>query len=323
MKLCFTSDLHGDKQLYTQLVDLIHRERPDILLLGGDQCHTVTGDSAIEEQQVWLLTEFRRFLEEIRPICCIFWTSGNHDLAGNLPAVTELQCQNLITNCDLQPVDLGEDISLLGFPFGPVNGWPYRDWERLDTDQSLPLKQYPQSFLTVNGRMDQVRTDDYFRSLPRLADLLDESLRQVQGNHILLLSHYPPYGINLDISSYGHQIGCRKLREVLPSSDITMVCSGHVHEAPYLTGCWFKTIGPTLCVNPGQWGEKLHALLIRTEDIQESLVHTVFGNYENSYIPRYSAEEMRRVLEQRWKSDRTTPLNQKKKLLSWIGSLLR
>ena len=64
MKLCFTSDLHGDKQLYTQLVDLIHRERPDILLLGGDQCHTVTGDSAIEEQQAWLLTEFRGFLKK-------------------------------------------------------------------------------------------------------------------------------------------------------------------------------------------------------------------------------------------------------------------
>ena len=94
MKLCFTSDLHGDEQLYTRLVDLIHRERPDILLLGGDQCHTETGDSAIKEQQAWLLTEFRRFLEEIRPVCSVYWTSGNHDLAGNLPAVIELQRQN-------------------------------------------------------------------------------------------------------------------------------------------------------------------------------------------------------------------------------------
>jgi Icc-related predicted phosphoesterase len=232
MKICFTSDLHGNERLYTQLVDLIHREWPDILLLGGDQCYTVTSDSAIDKQQAWLLTGFRRFLEEIRPVYRVYWTSGNHDLARNLSAVTELQRQNLITNCDLLFASLDEKWSLMGFPFGPVNGWPYWDWEHLDTSQSLPLKQYPQSFLTVNGRIDQTRTDDYYHSVPRLADFLEEFLKQAQGENILLLTHYPPSGGNLDQSSFGHQIGCCALRETLPSSKIDMVCSGHVHKAP-------------------------------------------------------------------------------------------
>ena len=36
MRLCFTSDLHGNPELYNQLGALLIRERPDLLILGGD-----------------------------------------------------------------------------------------------------------------------------------------------------------------------------------------------------------------------------------------------------------------------------------------------
>jgi hypothetical protein len=36
MRICYTSDLHGDARLYQQLEDLLRAETPDLLILGGD-----------------------------------------------------------------------------------------------------------------------------------------------------------------------------------------------------------------------------------------------------------------------------------------------
>lgn len=320
MKICFSSDLHGNEKLFDQLVDYVNFERPDILLLGGDQCHTEAGEKAVERQQNWLSTFFRQFLEEIHPICHVSWTSGNHDLAGSLSSLSELQSDGLISYSDLDIMDLNRDWSILAFPFGPVSGWSYRDWARLDINQPLPLVQYSKSLITVNGKVEEVSTDDYYRGLPKLKVLLFDYLTQYQGKRILLLTHYPPFGTNLDRTCVGKHIGSRALLDAIQHFRIEIVCSGHVHEAPYLTGSWCSTINSTICMNPGQWDDKLHALTFRTENLSDSLSHTIFGEIGSTSVHRKSARSMRKTLEKRWNSNKKLQRNHISPL-TWLRKL--
>ena len=91
MKIFFTTDLHGSKWHYDLLQKFIQQEKPDVLLLGGDQCPSAFGEGAIAKQKQWLEMEFRIFLEAIHPICKTVWTSGNHDLCGALNVLEDLQ----------------------------------------------------------------------------------------------------------------------------------------------------------------------------------------------------------------------------------------
>jgi len=52
---------------------------------------------------------------------------------------------------------------------------------------------------------------------------------------------------------------------------------GHIHESPMVSGSYAERIGRTLCVNPGQSPERLHAVIFDTDDPYTTLVHTVFG----------------------------------------------
>ena len=52
---------------------------------------------------------------------------------------------------------------------------------------------------------------------------------------------------------------------------------GHIHESPNVSGSYTDRIGRTLCVNPGQSVECLHAVLFDTNNLWATMCHTVFG----------------------------------------------
>ncbi len=305
MKICFTSDLHGSTPLYAQLLDVIQREEPDILLLGGDQCPTEFGGNAIANQQHWLATDFHRFLESASAICKIIWTSGNHDLAGALGVLNDFQQDGLIIQNDFRWTTLGEDWVVFGFPYGPVStGWIYKDWERIDSKQPTKASGGGASYTTLNGKVEEIHTDHFIQSQPSLKELLQESHPPFDVKKFLLLSHYPPYKSKLDESVNG-PIGSRAISGYLDRGCFEIACFGHVHESPYLTGQWMHQCGESICVNPGQWGEKLHAVLFNTHDLNNSLTHTIFGQVNNA-VPRISRSFIRQEQRKKWES-RETP----------------
>ena len=127
MKICYTSDLHGNLVLYQQLLHLIIEENVEALLLGGDQCPSKSGSGAIEYQKHWLLTSFREFLQLIQYRCQVYWTSGNHDLAGTLNIIKDFERANLIIQCNLRKFSLRR-LGCYGFLFTNKRLWPYKDW---------------------------------------------------------------------------------------------------------------------------------------------------------------------------------------------------
>jgi len=298
MKVFFTTDLHGSRWHYDQLQKSILQEKPDILLLGGDQCPTAFGEGAIAKQQHWLKTEFRDFLEAVLPICKTIWASGNHDLVGALDVLEDLQREGLVIQSNYKWIEIGPDLFLLGFPYGPASwGWCYKDWERRDGRRRINLSKYSHYFTTENGEYREIDGKKFFQIRPSLEELLQciESTPPKKSK-LLLLAHYPPYRSGLDESMNG-PIGSRTIFQYIRKNKFDAVCCGHVHESPYLSKEWVHRIGKTICINPGQLGgENLNAVIFDTEDIEGSLIHTVFGKFGGSADYLLSKEELNKII---------------------------
>lgn len=302
MKICYTSDLHARPGLYHQLTELIEQERPDVLLLGGDQCTTRLDEHAIDAQRMWLRGPFRAFLERVRPICRVFWASGNHDLAGALDVLVETP--DLITNLDMCPAAIGDGWSAVSFPYGPVSRvWPYKDWERRDTNQSPPLDSGARFRVTFNGVMEAVDADTLYGDYSPLASLLSSI---PDSDRLILIAHYPPRSTDLDQSAFGSDAGSDALAAHIHHCLAPITFHGHIHESPYRTGRWATRIGGVLSINPGQFGRRLHAVLFNTEDIEGSLLHTIFGGTD-ALVPLRSAWSIRWLMYRKWRKEGIVP----------------
>jgi len=303
LKICYTSDLHGNLVLYQQLLHLIIEENVEALLLGGDQCPSKSGSGAIEYQKHWLLTSFREFLQLIQYRCQVYWTSGNHDLAGTLNIIKDFERANLIIQCNLRKSFLCEGWAVIGFPFLPINdGWPYKDWERLDVNQTLKFKDKRSIYITQNGRLEQIQLNEWLQSSQDIESLLNEMLGITLSNKTVLVSHCPPFKSGLDENAFHKSIGTKALLNFLLNAKITLACHGHVHEAPYITHKWIQTINSTVCINPGQWGKQLHAIIFDINDIHKSIKHTIFGKIEDGKIPYIKSKAIQKEIKQYWKT---------------------
>lgn len=275
MRLCFASDLHGLEAHYRQLYDLVRREHPQALLLGGDQCPLTFGATNESQQRHWLATCFRDFLAAVSPICPVYWTSGNHDLAATLDELERLAQEFRLYLCDGRCLALGDGLSLAGLCYGPISGWPFIDWEAPDEGQS-PSSHATQAFATIDGRLTPVQSTAYFAGRPTLAQRW-EVLAVADPSTTLLVSHYPPFGTGLDWTASERFVGSHALMTHLAGHAYPLALHGHIHEAPFLSGYWARQLGPTVAVNPGQWIDGLHAILFEWPNVVATLTHTVFG----------------------------------------------
>lgn len=279
MKVCFTSDIHGREPLYEQLELLLARERPELLILGGDMQPDGSPDDPARSQASWIrgscLPRLRRWLATW-PKLRIASVLGNHDwrFAG---AVLDAACdgQRLIL-LDLNRVyDLG-GVRFVGFPYTPPTPWHVKDYERLDM---------PGDPLPVEGGLVGCGTDGSFEMLDNRACFerrppLSAELNGWRGPGApwFFVAHAPPYDTRLDrLPGIDHPVGSRAIRTFIEAHAPACGLHGHIHESPQVTGDYMDRIGATLCVNPGQNQDTLHAVLFELSDPGGTMRHTVYG----------------------------------------------
>lgn len=296
MRLCYAADLHGRATLYAQLTNLVARERPDALILGGDQCPLSFGPTAAADQRDWLATTFRAFLTAVAPICPVYWNSGNHDLAATLEVLEMPEWEALIQLGDMRSHHLHGGPRLVGFPYNPMSGWPFADWVLLDEDQTTQGWQATVR-VTRGARVLERDTTEFLAGQMSLAQKLAQLQTESLPNAILVC-HVPPFGSGLDLSFHGH-IGSRALADHLTTHAYPLALVGHVHEAPYECRYWARYVGGTPVVNPGQQGDGLHAVLFEWPNVVGTLRHTIFGrDWQVEESPDTSA--WRQELEAKW-----------------------
>lgn len=275
MRICFTSDIHGNEALYAQLERLVLHERPELLILGGDMLPDGREDDPIGSQVHWTQTthlpRLARWMAAL-PALRIAMIHGNHDWLDSARTIEDASDGKRFVALDLShPFSLG-GLDFLGFSLSPPTPWTVKDFERLDMpDDPMPAHG---GRLSCNGTPRAADARACFAERPPLQAELSTGCA-VRAPWVLV-SHAPPHNTRLDwLPDIAWPVGSRAVREFIERRRPLLALHGHIHESPNVTGAYQDIVGDSLCINPGQGTDRLHAVLLDTSDLHGSAWHTV------------------------------------------------
>jgi Icc-related predicted phosphoesterase len=272
----FTSDLHGQGGLYEQLVAIAAARHPDVVVIGGDLCQHATGPEGLAHQRVFLqgtLVEFARRLHEGCPGIELLLMMGNDDWAANMDCL-EAHDGRLWRVLHERVVEVGGH-RVAGLSWIPITPFALKDWERWDDGApENPLRL--EGWSSWSGRLEAHRFDPSDRS-PTIAAALDALAALTDAEHVILVTHSPPRDTACDVVQSGAHVGSRAIRTFIERHQPPVLLSGHIHEAPRVSGSHRDRVGRTVVVNPGQFGtSRLCGVWFDPTEVAGTLRHTVF-----------------------------------------------
>ena len=209
----YTSDLHGDLDLYSAAGEAAVQRQADALILGGDLCPGAPSASALRlpiDQPEFLLHQLSPLLyawKEAHPPLRIFAIPGNDDCQTVLPVLEELELNGLIENLHQETRTFGA-YNLLGLSFVPPTPFALKDFERRDTAQDS--RPESESYRCVFGTPGGFRVIEdfatYLDSLPTIEQELTRLPVRVPGRTVAVV-HSPPFDTRCDVLFDGSHVG--------------------------------------------------------------------------------------------------------------------
>lgn len=286
MKILFTSDLHGEEDLYRQIPDAAREAGAEFLVLGGDLLPSLRNTRRYEEMvaeqrsfiEAFLLPFFRKALET--RFRRIFLIPGNWDPA--YPEIFAAPPEGLV-DLDRKRFRLESGIEFIGYPFVPPTPFRPKDYEKMDDpDAPWPPQKSPAYIRSARppGALSAIDPGSYLRGKGTIEEDLEKLPAAGAMEKTIYVMHSPPFETNLDVIPGGHFVGSRSIRKFIERSQPLLTLHGHIHEAPRLSGKYADRIGKTLCLNPGQMlsesagGPRLHGVVFESGNPEETLTHT-------------------------------------------------
>ncbi|MCD4691088.1 metallophosphoesterase [bacterium] len=254
MLVFFVSDMHGRVDRYQRLFRCILKERPDVVLLGGDLLpmpFAAHGEEAYEDfVRDFLADGFARLRKDLGPdypeVLLILGNDDPRFEEAGVMSVAETGVWKYVHN---KRVEFG-GFSFYGYAYVPPTPFLLKDWERYDVSRYVD----PGSISPEEGR----------RSVPEEAHVVRnatilEDLKELAGTDDLeraaFLFHSPPHQTTLDRAALDGQmvdhvpldvhIGSIAIRRFIETRRPLITLHGHAHESVRLTGKWHDRIGRT------------------------------------------------------------------------------
>lgn len=283
-RLVYTSDLHGDLDLYRAAGAAALLWEAQAVVLGGDLCPGTPSASQThlpQAQPRFLLTQLKPVLESWRrtnPGLRVFAIPGNDDCQTILPVLDELEREGLVENLHRRAKPLGS-YTLVGLAYVPPTPFSIKDFERWDSDdEQFGERPFTHGVLgTAEGFRPIPDFLGYLSSLPTLEVEL-ERLPTTEPDHTVAVIHSPPYATRCDVLFDTRHIGSRALRGWIERRQPLVALHGHIHESPEVSGSFFDRIGRTLVINPGCDHRRPHLVYIDLEDLVE-IEHSIYGKH--------------------------------------------
>ncbi len=287
MKVLFTADLHGRRNLFEDMMEIALKERVDCIILGGDILPTlipnplalINGHADFQDDLKGQL----RFVEDyLAPVFSSFQSSnpgiktlyipGNH---GWIPAVESLIKALPHLVCIHGKIVYLDGLAFFGYACVTDSTFWVKDFARRDRKSDSPV---PSKFAIVSDtdRLTVSPDGDYATKNPSIAEDLSGISFDNPAKTICVF-HCPPYDTGLDTLHNYKPIGSRAIRDFLERTQPMVSLHGHIHESPYMSGVYKAQIGRCLAINPGQAPNRLHAVIFDTHDPGQTMIHTLFG----------------------------------------------
>jgi Icc-related predicted phosphoesterase len=264
----FVSDLHGHRDRYDKLFDVVARERPPAVFLGGDLLPHVMAslDADAPASHAFLegylipgFAKLQRRLGIAYPR--VFLILGNDDARVEEAAVREAGAGGLWEYANEERIAWGA-LDVVGYAWVPPTPFRLKDWERYDVSRHVePGCSAPEDgWHTVPVDEREVRFATIQRDLERLAQGGDPA-------RTVWLFHTPPYDTALDRAALDGKavdhapldphVGSIAVRRFIELHQPLVTLHGHVHESARLTGRWREQIGRTHAFTAAHDGPEL------------------------------------------------------------------
>ncbi len=277
----FVSDLHGQRDRYQKLFQVITAESPAAVFLGGDLLPSGLGAAAAVDgghrdfvTEV-LVTQFSRIREELGSYYPqVFLILGNDDGRRNEAAILDGAAQGLWRYLHSHRAKFN-DYQVYGYSYVPPTPFQLKDWERYDVSRFVdPGAVSPEEgYRTTPVSERETHFATIKQDLEKLA-AADELLKSIW------LFHTPPYQTKLDRAALDGKmidhapldvhVGSIAVRRFVEERQPLLTLHGHVHESTQLTGSWRDRIGRTHLFSAAHHGTELAVVKFNLQDLENA-----------------------------------------------------
>lgn len=271
----FVTDLHGQVARYEKLFQEILRQRPDVVLIGGDilpatfysELSELPGYNFVRDYLSAGLQMVRQQLAENYPNILVIL--GNDDPRSEEQNIVVQSEGRLFRYLHGQATSIGK-FEFYGYGCVPPTPFALKDWELYDVSRYVP----PGCVSPEEGYRS-VDVPDYKIKWGTIKDELDLLAGKACLDRAIFLMHSPPYDTSLDYAAlagmkYEHvpldpHVGSIAVRRFIENHQPLMTLHGHIHEAARLSGEWKIQIGRTVCINAAHDGPELAVVQFNPE----------------------------------------------------------
>jgi Icc-related predicted phosphoesterase len=265
VRCLFVSDLHGRVDRYEKLFRVTRRERPQVVLLGGDLLPSV-GTAASRAYGSFIDDFFGRAVRALKDDLgpdapTILLVLGNDDPLAQEAVLVAGADRGLWRYLHEHRLGLGGH-TFFGYAHVPPSPFLQKDWERYDVSQHVDVGcvSPEQGYRSRPVSVRDLRYYTMARNIERLA------AEAAQAKAVWLF-HAPPYDTKLDRAAldgrrYEHvpldvHVGSIAIRRFIRDRQPLLTLHGHVHESARLTGAWRDRIGRTHMFSAAHDGPEL------------------------------------------------------------------
>jgi len=272
----FTSDLHGKKKRYERLFQIIEKERPDAVFLGGDLLpHAMRTDIDLKEfisENIFDPMKKVRKIGNNKPD--FFVILGNDDPRMVEPLFLLADDQGILHYMHQKSLAF-HDLFVSGYAFIPPTPFQLKDWERYDVSRFVDVGAVSpeEGFRTVEIDLNEIRYQT-------IANDLENLEKQTPVSKTIFLFHAPPYetlldradldGKIIDHAPLDVHIGSIAIKRFIKDKQPLLTLHGHVHETVRLTNAWQQKIGKTCCFGGAHDGPELPLVRFDTDDFSSA-----------------------------------------------------
>ena len=272
----FVSDLHGRVKRFKKLFEIIEKEKPDAVFIGGDLFPNQFSIKLSMEEflEKNLFSKINEIEIRVGKKIDFFVIMGNDDPRAYEHLFIEKDKEKVVKYVHFKTVKFGS-LFVTGYSYVPPTPFQLKDWERYDVSRFVDVGAIPpeSGMRTVEVEKDEI-----------IYSTISEDIKKLTKNapveKTIFLFHSPPYKSNLDRASLDGKkvdhvpmdvnVGSIAIQRFIERKQPFLTLHGHVHESARLTGSWMEKKGDTYSFSAAHDGPELSLIRFDTENLEKA-----------------------------------------------------
>jgi len=276
LKGIFVSDIHGSIPRFQHLFQIIRKETPDAVFLGGDllPLHLTKHANMEDFVRTILFTEMKKIQSEYNKKIRFFLIMGNDDPRMYEQFFIKADKAGILNYVHQKTISYKKTY-VTGYSYVPPTPFQLKDWERYDVSQYVDVGAVPleQGRRTIDVPLDEIKYSTIAEDLEKLS-------YQSPAIKTIYLFHSPPYhscldraglhGKKVDHAPMDVHIGSIAIQRFIKTHQPLLTLHGHVHESAQITGWWKEKVDRTFSFTAAHDGPELSVVRFDTDHLENA-----------------------------------------------------